>query len=153
MTEDDEEFLTETYRNLEKRAIGPQSEFYVALEERGKVMGADAARLLGTTVTRTSEGSAFFLTGLRGSGKTVQLKRLKADLEKRGFAVLMFSSTIPKSTVPKRSRTRIGKTRANSSNAAPRSRRRCELRAARAGRAIDRSQFILSSIGSVNVIV
>jgi hypothetical protein len=92
MTEDDEEFLTETYRNLEKRAIGPRSEFYVALEQRGKVMGADAARLLGTTVTRTSEGSAFFLTGLRGSGKTVQLKRLKADLEKRGFAVLMFSA-------------------------------------------------------------
>lgn len=93
MTPEDEEFLAETYRNLSKRAIGPQSQFYVPLAEReGSVMGADAARLLGRTVTLTSEGGTFFLTGMRGSGKTVQLKRLKADLEKRGFAVLMFSA-------------------------------------------------------------
>lgn len=93
MKPEDEEFLAETYRNLEKRAIGPESEFYVALQERpGEVMGPDAARLLGRTVTLTSEGEAFFLTGLRGSGKTVQLKRLKADLKSRGFAVLMFSA-------------------------------------------------------------
>ncbi|MDQ2880516.1 MAG: hypothetical protein M3Y48_04440 [Actinomycetota bacterium] len=40
----------------------------------------------------TTPGEAFFLTGLRGSGKTVQLLRLRQDLQRRGFAVVMFSA-------------------------------------------------------------
>ncbi len=93
MTEEDEKFLTELYRNLTKQAVSPTSPLYVALEELpGQVMGSDAAKLLCRTITMTTPGEAFFLTGLRGSGKTVQLLRLKQDLERRGFAVVMFSA-------------------------------------------------------------
>ena len=93
MTEEDEEFLTELYRNLTKQAVSPTSPLYVPLEELpGQVMGPDAVKLLCRTITMTTPGEAFFLTGLRGSGKTVQLLRLKQDLERRGFAVVMFSA-------------------------------------------------------------
>ncbi|MGH4009066.1 MAG: ATP-binding protein [Pseudonocardiaceae bacterium] len=93
MTPEDEEFLTELYRNLTKQAVPPTSPLYVALEELpGQVMGPHAVKLLGRTITMTTPGEAFFLTGLRGSGKTVQLLRLKQELQRRGFAVVMFSA-------------------------------------------------------------
>jgi hypothetical protein len=89
MSPAEEEFLTELHRNLEKRAIGPDDPRYLALEAvPGDVSGPDAVRLLGRTLTRTTEGSVFFLTGLQGAGKSVQLLRLKADLEQQGYAVV-----------------------------------------------------------------
>lgn len=55
MTPEDEEFLTELYRNLNKQAVPPSSPQYVPLEEfRGRVMGPDAVKLLGRTITMTS---------------------------------------------------------------------------------------------------
>lgn len=93
MTPEDEEFLTELYRNLNKQAVPPTSPQYVPLEELpGQVMGPDAVKLLCRTITMTTPGENFFLTGLRGSGKTVQLLRLRQDLRRRGFAVVMFSA-------------------------------------------------------------
>ncbi len=93
MTPGDEEFLTELYRSLTKQAVPPTSPLYVPLEQLpGQVMGPDAVKLLCRTITMTTPGEAFFLTGLRGSGKTVQLLRLKQDLQQRGFAVVMFSA-------------------------------------------------------------
>jgi hypothetical protein len=89
MTPAEEAFLTELHQNLKKRAIGPDDPRYVALERLpGNVLGPDAVRLLGRTLTRTTEGSAFFLTGLQGAGKSVQLLRLKAELEQQGYAVV-----------------------------------------------------------------
>lgn len=89
MTPEDEAFLTELHQSLEKKALGPDDERYVPLHALpGDVLGPDAARLLGRTLTRTTEGSAFFLTGLQGAGKSVQLLRLKAELEQQGFAVV-----------------------------------------------------------------
>jgi hypothetical protein len=89
MTPEDEDFLTELHRSLEKKALGPDDPRYVPLHDLdGDVLGPDAVRLLGRTLTRTTEGSAMFLTGLQGAGKSVQLLRLKADLETQGFAVV-----------------------------------------------------------------
>ncbi|MGH3897363.1 MAG: hypothetical protein ACRDTA_03750 [Pseudonocardiaceae bacterium] len=93
MTPEDEEFLTDLYRNLTKQAVHPTSPLYVPLEQLpGQVMGPDAVKLLCRTITMTTPGEAFFLTGLRGSGKTVQLLRLKQELQRRGHAVVMFSA-------------------------------------------------------------
>lgn len=86
MTPEDEEFLAQLHQSLEKKALGPDDPRYVPLHELdGDVLGPDAVRLLGHSVTRTTEGSAFFLTGLQGAGKSVQLLRLKAQLEAQGF--------------------------------------------------------------------
>jgi hypothetical protein len=87
---EDEAFLTEVHRNLDKRAIGPQSPFFVHLEELpGDVLGLDPVPMLATRVRRATPGSMFFLTGLRGSGKSSQLLRFKQQLERDGFPVLM----------------------------------------------------------------
>jgi hypothetical protein len=90
MTPEDEAFLTEVHRNLDKQAIAPTSPFYVALEELpGNVLGLDPVPMLATRVRRATPGSMFYLTGLRGSGKSSQLLRLKQNLERDGFPVLM----------------------------------------------------------------
>ena len=90
MKPEDEAFLTEVHRNLDKRAIGPQSPFFVHLEELpGDVLGLDPVPMLATRVRRATPGSMFFLTGLRGSGKSSQLLRFKQQLERDEFPVLM----------------------------------------------------------------
>lgn len=90
MTPEDEQFLTETYQNLHQLAIGPNSPLYVPFEElNGNVLGQDAIPRLTREVRRSTPGKAFFFTGLRGSGKSSQLYRLRRDLEADGFAVLM----------------------------------------------------------------
>ena len=59
MTEEDEKFLTELYRNLTKQAVSPASPLYVPLEELpGQVMGPDAVKLLCRTITMTTPGEA-----------------------------------------------------------------------------------------------
>ncbi|HET8641306.1 MAG TPA: hypothetical protein VFM37_05185 [Pseudonocardiaceae bacterium] len=90
MTPEDEAFLTEVHRNLDKQAIGPESPFFVHLEELpGNVLGLDPVPMLATRVRRATPGSMFFLTGLRGSGKSSQLRRFKQHLERNGFPVLL----------------------------------------------------------------
>jgi hypothetical protein len=93
MNPEDEAFLTQVHRNLDKQAIGPESPFYVHLEELpGDVLGQDPVPRLATSVRRSTPGSMFFLTGLRGSGKSSQLMRLRQDLRRDGFAVLMLDA-------------------------------------------------------------
>lgn len=90
VTPDDEDFLTELYQALHQEAVGPESPYYVALERLpGNVLGQDAVPRLGREIRRSTVGNAFFLSGLRGSGKSSQLKRLRRDLGEIGFAVLM----------------------------------------------------------------
>jgi hypothetical protein len=90
MKQEEEAFLTEVHRNLDKQAIGPESPLYVHLEEMpGEVLGLDPVPMLATRIRRATTGSMFFLTGLRGSGKSSQLLRLKQRMERDGFAVLM----------------------------------------------------------------
>src|SRR5262249_16230269 len=92
MTPDEEEFLTQVHQLLDKRAVPPTSPQYVAIEELpGNVLGLDAVRLLGHSI-RTTADEPLFVTGQRGSGKTVQFLRLKQDLQADGFAVRMFSA-------------------------------------------------------------
>lgn len=90
MTPEDEQFLTDTYRSLDQQAIGPESSLYVAFEELdGNVLGQDAIPRLAREIRRSTPGKGFFFTGLRGSGKSSQLHRLRRNLEADGFAVLM----------------------------------------------------------------
>ncbi|HEY0641358.1 MAG TPA: hypothetical protein VGD67_27330 [Pseudonocardiaceae bacterium] len=93
MNSEDEKFLTEVHRNLDKMAIGPGSPFYVHLEELpGDVLGQDPVPMLARRVRRSTAGSAFYLTGLRGSGKSSHLMRFKQDMERDGYAVLMLDA-------------------------------------------------------------
>jgi hypothetical protein len=88
LSSDDEKFLTELHRSFELRDLEPSDERYVPLEEFPAAVGPDAVRYLVRSITRTARGSVYFLSGLRGSGKTTQLRRLREDLRKRGFAAV-----------------------------------------------------------------
>lgn len=45
-------------------------------------------KYLRRAIIRTTEGSVFFLSGLRGAGKSTQLRRLQNDLNETGFAAV-----------------------------------------------------------------
>ncbi|HSV66746.1 MAG TPA: hypothetical protein VLJ59_12660 [Mycobacteriales bacterium] len=88
LSDADEEFLTQLHRNCELRDIGPGDERYVPLERYPEAVGPDSVRYLSRSIARTSRGSVFFLSGLRGSGKTTQLARLQIELRGKGFAAV-----------------------------------------------------------------
>jgi hypothetical protein len=93
MNRQDEDFLTEVHRNLDKQAIGPESPLYVHLEELpGDILGKDPIPLLARQVRRATTGSTFYLTGLRGSGKSSHLRRFKQQLERDGYPVLLLDA-------------------------------------------------------------
>jgi len=93
MNREDENFLTEVHRNLDKLAVGPQSPLYVHLEELpGDVLGLDPVPLLARQVRRATTGSTFYLTGLRGSGKSSHLLRFKQQMERDGYPVLILDA-------------------------------------------------------------
>ncbi|MGD0239385.1 MAG: hypothetical protein ABSB59_03535 [Streptosporangiaceae bacterium] len=88
LSEDDENFLTELHRSFELRDLEPTDERYVALQEYAEAVGPDAVKYLTRSIARTARGSVFFLSGLRGSGKTTQLRRLRQELRDRNFAAV-----------------------------------------------------------------
>ncbi len=83
-----EQFLSELYRNLEQHELTPDDPRYVAIESYGEAFGPDVVADLSKAVAWTTEGSVFFLSGTRGSGKSTQLLRLRDSLERRGFAAV-----------------------------------------------------------------
>lgn len=85
---DDEEFLTQLHRALELKDFGPEDPRYVDLEQYPRAVGPDAVKYLGRAIIRTTEGSVFFLSGLRGAGKSTQLRRLQSNLKDTGFAAV-----------------------------------------------------------------
>jgi hypothetical protein len=88
LSEEDENFLTELHRSFELRDLEPTDERYVALQDYPEAVGPDAVKYLTRSITRTARGSVFFLSGLRGSGKTTQLRRLRQELRDRNFAAV-----------------------------------------------------------------
>lgn len=90
MTQDDQTFLKEFYRRLSDRPLDPDDPLYIHLYEQ---IGnhpdpvEDLAR--GIEWAETLETSQLF-SGFRGTGKSTELRRLKAHLQnKGGFKVLL----------------------------------------------------------------
>lgn len=88
VTPDDEVFLTQLHQALELKDFGPEDPRYVDLEQYPAAVGPDAVKYLRRAIMRTTEGSVFFLSGLRGAGKSTQLRRLQNDLNTTGFAAV-----------------------------------------------------------------
>jgi hypothetical protein len=88
LSDDDEAFLTGVHRSCELGAIGPDDPRYVSLEQYSGASGPDAVKFISRQIGRTARGSVFFLSGLRGSGKTTQLRRLRGELIAKDFAAV-----------------------------------------------------------------
>lgn len=88
MSPDDEDLLRLLHQNLQQDEVSPHDRRYVPLHEHPASFGPDVIKELVRDVTWTAEGSVFFLSGLRGSGKSTQLLRLREFLAESGFAAV-----------------------------------------------------------------
>ena len=88
MTPDDRNFLKGFFRNLSDQSLDPSNERYVPLYEEPGLADEDPVKLLADAIEWTSE-SVQLLSGYRGTGKSTELKRLKARLEESGYLVFL----------------------------------------------------------------
>ena len=88
MTPDDRLFLKRFFRSLSEQSLDPANERYVPLYEDPELADEDPVELLAYAIEWTSE-SVQLLSGYRGTGKSTELKRLKARLEKSDCLVFL----------------------------------------------------------------
>ena len=88
MTPDDRIFLKRFFQSLSDQPLDPSDERYVPLYEDPGLADEDPVKLLADGIEWTSE-SVQLLSGYRGTGKSTELRRLKARLEKSGYLVFL----------------------------------------------------------------
>lgn len=88
MSSQDEDLLRQLYQSLAQVELEPSDPRYVPLHEHKDCFGPDIVKELVRDVSWATEGSIFFLSGLRGSGKSTQLLRLRDNLAQQGFAAV-----------------------------------------------------------------
>ena len=88
MTPDDRIFLKRFFQNLLDQSLDPSDERYVPLYGDPELADEDPVDLLAYAIEWTSE-SVQLLSGYRGTGKSTELKRLKARLEESGYLVFL----------------------------------------------------------------
>ena len=88
MTPDDRIFLKIFFQKLLDQSLDPSDERYVPLYGDPELADEDPVALLADAIEWTSE-SVQLLSGYRGTGKSTELKRLKARLEKSDYLVFL----------------------------------------------------------------
>ena len=88
MTPDDRIFLKSFFQNLGDQSLDPSDKRYVPLYDDPELVEEDPVQRLTQAIEWTSE-SVQLLSGYRGTGKSTELKRLKAGLEEAGYLVFL----------------------------------------------------------------
>ena len=88
MTPDNRIFLKRFFQNLSEQSLDPEDKRYVPLYEAPDLVEEDPVQRLSHAIEWTSE-SVQLLSGYRGTGKSTELKRLKAGLEEAGYLVFL----------------------------------------------------------------
>lgn len=88
MSSQDENLLRQLYQSLAQVELMPSDPRYVPLHEHPECFGPDVVKELIRDISWSTEGSLFFLSGLRGSGKSTQMLRLRDSLAQQGFAAV-----------------------------------------------------------------
>ena len=88
MTPDDRVFLKTFYRNLLDQSLDPSDKRYVPLYGDAGLVEEDPVQRLAHAIEWTSE-SVQLLSGYRGTGKSTELRRLKASLEESDYLVFL----------------------------------------------------------------
>ncbi len=89
MANDDSAFLKDFYRNLRDRPIEPDDPWYVSLYDDPELTPADPVRRLRFNIETSDLETAQLFSGFRGTGKSTELRRLKAELEASGAVVVI----------------------------------------------------------------
>ena len=88
MIPDDRIFLKGFFQSLSDRPLDPSDKPYVPLYEEPGLADEDPVKLLADGIEWTSD-SVQLLSGYRGTGKSTELRRLKARLEESGYLVFL----------------------------------------------------------------
>ncbi len=88
MSPDERIFLKRFFQNLLDQSLDPSDGRYVPLYGDPELADEDPVELLAYAIEWTSE-SVQLLSGYRGTGKSTELRRLKARLEKSGHLVFL----------------------------------------------------------------
>ena len=88
VTPDDRIFLKRFFQSLSDQPLDPSDKPYVPLYEEPGLADEDPVKLLADGIEWTSE-SVQLLSGYRGTGKSTELRRLKARLEESGYLVFL----------------------------------------------------------------
>lgn len=89
---DDLAFRRDFFRRLTDAALEPDDPLYVPLYEDTRVAADDPIALMQATVEWTVGASVQLFSGFRGSGKSTELRRLRARLRGAGYLVLLFDA-------------------------------------------------------------
>jgi hypothetical protein len=91
MTPEEQRFLRDFFRSLTDRPLEPDEPEYIGLYEDPALDLEDPVELLRRSIEWSpSNTSAQLLSGFRGAGKSTELRRLKRDLTRAGYLVLLF---------------------------------------------------------------
>ena len=82
MAKADNAFLQSFYQQLIDKPLEPDDRLYVPLYEKGATSPSDPVNELQATIEWSPIESAQLFSGFRGTGKSTELRRLKAQLEK-----------------------------------------------------------------------
>jgi hypothetical protein len=89
VTPEDRNFLKEFYGNLREEPLDRTDPRYVPLWENEGLIGSDPVDLMLRSILWTPVESVQLFAGFRGAGKTTELRRLKIQLEDKGYLVVL----------------------------------------------------------------
>lgn len=89
MNPEDVAFLSEFFRQVSAKPLGPQDPRYVPLYQDSELARFDPVDGLARAVSWIPGESVQLLSGFRGTGKSTELRRLKQNLERDHYIVLL----------------------------------------------------------------
>ena len=89
---DDRTFRRDFFRQLNDAALEPDDPRYVRIYDDERISADDPIALMQTTIEWTVGASVQLFSGFRGSGKSTELRRLRARLRDSGYLVLLFDA-------------------------------------------------------------
>jgi hypothetical protein len=89
MNGEDRDFLRTLFRQLIDQPLEPTDPRYVPLYQDRRLHADDPVELLARGIEWTPRKSVQLLSGFRGTGKSTELRRLKAQMQASGYSVVL----------------------------------------------------------------
>src|SRR5688500_2737393 len=94
MSQSDGEFLKAFYQALVDRPLEPDDGWYVALYRDGTLNESDPIEQIATSIEWSPLESTHLFSGFRGTGKSTELRRLRARLQRTGRHVVVLCDMV-----------------------------------------------------------
>lgn len=94
MSNDDQDYLRDFYRALVDRPLEPNDDWYVDLYRDPDLATFDPVEQLATGIEWTDLESTHLFSGFRGTGKSTELRRLRARLQATGRHIVVLCDMV-----------------------------------------------------------